>query len=101
MRSKTDSRTLLSSALASVLAVTAISTSGSAQADEAPEKCYGVAKAGRNDCSTDKHACAGMASEDNAPDEWRYVPAGSCEKMGGKRSQEGDSVPTPSKPQGT
>ena len=48
------------------------------------EKCYGIAKAGQNDCGTAKHTCAGQATRDNQPDEWKYVPKGSCEKMGGK-----------------
>ena len=49
------------------------------------EKCYGVAKAGQNDCGTNKHACAGMgAKTDKDPAEWKYVAKGSCEKMGGK-----------------
>ncbi|MFO1313256.1 MAG: DUF2282 domain-containing protein [Burkholderiales bacterium] len=52
---------------------------------EGTEKCYGVAKAGKNDCGTAKHACAGMgAKTDNDPNEWKYVAKGTCEKMGGK-----------------
>ena len=52
---------------------------------EGTEKCYGVAKAGQNDCGTAKHACAGHgAKTDNDPMEWKYVAKGSCEKMGGK-----------------
>ena len=50
----------------------------------AMEKCYGVAKAGKNDCGTAKHACAGMAKTDNDPAEWKYVAKGTCDKMGGK-----------------
>lgn len=48
------------------------------------EKCYGVAKAGQNDCGTAKHACSGHSKADNDPTEWKYVAKGSCEKMGGK-----------------
>lgn len=49
------------------------------------EKCYGVAKAGQNDCGTAKHACAGQGAKmDNDPTEWKYVAKGTCEKMGGK-----------------
>lgn len=52
---------------------------------EGTEKCYGVAKAGQNDCGTAKHACAAMGAKvDNDPAEWKYVAKGSCEKMGGK-----------------
>ena len=35
---------------------------------EGTEKCYGVAKAGKNDCGTAKHACAGMAEDRQRPD---------------------------------
>lgn len=52
---------------------------------EGTEKCYGVAKAGQNDCGTAKHACAAQgAKKDNDPTEWKYVAKGTCEKMGGK-----------------
>lgn len=49
------------------------------------EKCYGVAKAGQNDCAnlTGAHGCAGYAEKDNDPSEWRYVDAGTCTKLGG------------------
>jgi uncharacterized membrane protein len=59
---------------------------GTANAADAPakEKCYGVAETGKNDCHTDKHACAGQATTDKAADEWKFVPKGECEKMGGK-----------------
>lgn len=47
------------------------------------EKCAGIAKAGKNDCGTSKHACAGMADKDGDPEEWVYVPEGTCEKIVG------------------
>jgi uncharacterized membrane protein len=50
------------------------------------EKCFGVAKAGANDCGTSKHACAASSKADNDPNEWKYVAKGTCEKMGGKAS---------------
>ncbi|MBI1773443.1 MAG: DUF2282 domain-containing protein [Burkholderiales bacterium] len=50
------------------------------------EKCFGISKAGQNDCATKSgsHSCAGQSKKDNDPGEWKKVPAGSCEKMGGK-----------------
>ena len=52
---------------------------------EGQEKCYGIAKAGQNDCGTAKHACAGLgAKTDNDATEWKYVAKGTCEKVGGK-----------------
>ena len=50
----------------------------------ATEKCYGVAKAGQNDCGTAKHGCATLAKVDNDPEEWKLVPKGTCRKLGGK-----------------
>lgn len=49
------------------------------------EKCLGVAKAGQNDCAAKdgSHSCAGQAKKDNSPNEWKKVPTGTCEKMGG------------------
>jgi uncharacterized membrane protein len=38
------------------------------------ERCYGVVRAGRNDCGTAKHACAGRAARDAQSDEWRMLP---------------------------
>jgi uncharacterized membrane protein len=42
-----------------------------------------VVKAGKNDCFTAKHACAGTATKDNEGDSWVYLPAGTCEKIDG------------------
>jgi uncharacterized membrane protein len=50
------------------------------------EKCYGVAKAGQNDCASKMggHACAGMAKMDKDLNEWKNVSKGTCTQMGGK-----------------
>jgi uncharacterized membrane protein len=47
------------------------------------EKCYGVAKAGRNDCQTSNSSCAGTSKRDNQGDAWIYMPAGTCGKIVG------------------
>ena len=60
------------------------STLASAEDTKATEKCYGVAKAGKNDCGTASHACAATSTKDNEPNDWKYVPKGTCESMGGK-----------------
>ena len=57
------------------------------QAAEQPEKCYGIAKAGQNDCATDKHSCAGLAKTDNDKGEWVDVPAGTCASAGGSTTE--------------
>jgi uncharacterized membrane protein len=59
-------------------------TAHDVKAPEGQEKCYGVAKAGQNDCGTSKHACAGMAKADKDPTDWKLVAKGTCEKIGGK-----------------
>ena len=74
---------IVQSAIAGLIALGVAQAAG-AQAAAEREKCYGVAKAGQNDCGTATHTCAGKATRDNAPDEWKYVPRGTCEKMGGK-----------------
>jgi uncharacterized membrane protein len=61
----------------------------SAQAGPAPvpkfasEKCYGVAKASKNDCQTASSSCAGTSGRDGQTDAWVYLPKGSCEKIVG------------------
>jgi uncharacterized membrane protein len=47
------------------------------------EKCGGIVQAGKNDCASSKHACAGMSSVDADPEEWLYVPEGTCSKIVG------------------
>ena len=52
-------------------------------ADEGTEKCYGVAKAGKNDCAGAAHACAGQSKRDSAGTEWVKLPKGTCERLVG------------------
>jgi uncharacterized membrane protein len=47
------------------------------------ERCFGIVRAGKNDCGTSKHACAGHAPRDAASDEWLLLPAGTCAKIVG------------------
>jgi uncharacterized membrane protein len=75
---------------AAIAGIVAVSLAALVNAQPVPqktgtEKCFGVAKAGQNDCGTAKHACAGQGAKvDKDPSEWKYVPTGTCEKMGGK-----------------
>ena len=79
--------TLISSALAGLIALGALTATGqAAEDDKNTEKCYGVAKAGKNDCAANGHSCAGQAKKDNDGKEWMGVPKGTCEKMGGSTS---------------
>jgi uncharacterized membrane protein len=52
--------------------------------DASKDKCYGIAKAGQNDCASGKHACAGQSSANNDAMDWKYVAKGTCEQVGGK-----------------
>lgn len=47
------------------------------------EKCAGRILAGLNDCPTSLHACAGMGDEDADPEEFIFLPKGTCEKIAG------------------
>jgi uncharacterized membrane protein len=71
-------------AIGSLLAVCAASAGTSDGAADGKVKCYGVAKAGKNDCATASHSCAGSAKKDNDPTEWKHMPKEECEKAGGK-----------------
>jgi uncharacterized membrane protein len=82
-----NTRTLIQVAASTILTVGLLAAAGSATAaDEAKEKCFGIAKSGQNDCGskTTKHSCAGQSKIDNDPMDFKLVPKGSCDKMGGK-----------------
>ena len=83
-----NQRLILSSALASALALGLVGQA-SAQAKE-KEKCYGIAKAGQNDCAnlSGSHSCAGQSKADMGADEWKYVAKGSCVNMKGMTEDE-------------
>lgn len=55
------------------------------KAGDGTEKCYGVAKAHKNDCASKsgKHSCAGIAKTDSSPSDWVKVPQGLCDKLVG------------------
>jgi uncharacterized membrane protein len=77
---------LMTSAITAVLSM---SLTTLAQGGPAPkptfeaERCYGVSKAGQNDCQTANSSCAGTSKRDSQGDAWIYVPAGSCSKIVG------------------
>lgn len=47
------------------------------------EKCYGIARAGHNDCFFAANSCAGTSTQDDDPQAWVYVPQGTCKKISG------------------
>ena len=78
---------IASAAILGLLAAPALAHADNAM-PEGKEKCYGVAKAGQNDCTSadGSHGCGGHSKVDNDPNEWKMVDAGSCDGMGGKTS---------------
>jgi uncharacterized membrane protein len=75
---------VVASALATALSMAA---AVSAQGGPAPmpkfehEKCYGIVKAGKNDCQTAGSSCAGTSKMNAQKDAWVYVPKGTCERL--------------------
>jgi uncharacterized membrane protein len=85
---------LVASALAAAIAGPAwlsAQTPVSAPSNFKAEKCYGIAKAGHNDCaSTGNNSCGGTSKANGDPRAWIYVPAGYCERIvGGSLNSKG------------
>ncbi|MGZ3253939.1 MAG: BufA1 family periplasmic bufferin-type metallophore [Burkholderiaceae bacterium] len=81
--------------LATAFATACIAGMGTVHAADAEqEKCFGVAKAGQNDCASanGSHSCAGQTKKDNDAQDWKYVAKGTCEKMGGKMTAMGEKM---------
>jgi uncharacterized membrane protein len=68
---------------AAVTSLIALGTSAQAADKPEMEKCFGVAKAGKNECAANGHACAGQAKADRDAKEWILVPKGTCERIVG------------------
>jgi uncharacterized membrane protein len=80
-----DKRTLIAVTAASFLGLAA----APAMAQE-KEKCFGIAKAGQNDCANlaGTHSCAGQAKKDSDPGEWKFVAKGTCKQAGGMSAED-------------
>jgi uncharacterized membrane protein len=73
-----------------VLSALALSAIAAAAASAAPvpmpagsEKCYGIAKAAKNDCAAGAHSCAGQATKNMDKASFVYLPKGACAKIAG------------------
>jgi uncharacterized membrane protein len=89
-----DQKHILAAAVAGLFAFGAASGTALAQAKADPkgtEKCYGIAKAGQNDCAGGPNGCAGMSKKDNDPNAFKFVKTGTCAQMGGKMKPAGKS----------
>ncbi len=82
----TSKQALITTAVSSLLAVGALTVS----AQDAPdmEKCYGIVKAGANDCAGPGHTCQGQAATDADPNEYILLPAGTCDRIAGGEVRE-------------
>ena len=79
-------RVLIASAFAAAIAVPSLLSAQ--KPAEMPsfkaEKCYGIAKAGKNDCaSTGNNSCGGTSKRDAAKKAWIFVPEGYCDRIVG------------------
>lgn len=80
-----NTRIAIASALAAAVAAPSLASAAPAPAPKfQAEKCYGIAKAGKNDCaSTGNNSCAGTSKLSGDPNAWIFVPAGYCERIVG------------------
>lgn len=77
------SKQLIAATLGAILAV-GVTSETLACHNAAPkglEKCYGIAKAGKNDCGTSQYACSGNSKVDGEKIGWIMVPKGTCNKI--------------------
>lgn len=81
---------LLRTAIAGVFAAGVTFGSGATAQDKKDmEKCWGIAKAGQNDCGSNKtaHSCAGQSKKDYDVNDFKVVKTGTCVQMGGSLKQ--------------
>lgn len=70
------------SSLALAAAVAGLNLQAAGAAEAKMEKCYGVSKAGQNDCAAGPGTtCAGTSKMDYQGNAWKNVPAGTCTTM--------------------
>lgn len=77
-----NQRALIAATAASLMTLALASAPVAAQEKE---KCFGIAKAGQNDCAnlSGSHSCAGQSKVDMDKGEWKYVAKGTCKDMKG------------------
>jgi len=76
-----NSNIAIASAITGLIALAGISATPAVAAEK--EKCYGVAKAGKNDCATKSSSCAGTSKMDHQKDAFVVVPKVLCDKLAG------------------
>jgi uncharacterized membrane protein len=80
-------RAMIAATAAAVMSLSMIAVPAAAQEKE---KCFGIAKAGQNDCASTSgaHSCAGQSKVDMDKMEWKYVAKGTCKSMKGMSLEE-------------
>jgi len=80
-----NARIAIAAALAAALVLPVAAQAQGNMDKDKMEQCFGIAKAGKNDCQTATSSCAGTSKKDAQTDAWLSVPKGVCEKIvGGK-----------------
>ena len=79
---KSSNPLMLAAALAALAAGSALAQDKGASIKGEKEKCYGIAKAGQNDCAAGPGTtCAGTSKADFQGNAWKYVAKGTCETI--------------------
>lgn len=87
---RTFNAAMLAAAVTAAVSATAVTTAAAAE----KEKCYGVAKAGQNDCAAGAGTtCAGTSKVDFQGNSWKYVEKGTCEGMAVMGDRKGSLMP--------
>lgn len=82
-----NQRAMIAATAAAVMSMTVLAAPVAAAEKE---KCFGIAKAGQNDCASVSgvHSCAGQSKVDMDKSEWKYVAKGTCKDMKGLTADE-------------
>ena len=82
-----NQRAMIAATAAAVMTMSMIAAPAAAAEKE---KCFGIAKAGQNDCASASgaHSCAGQSKVDMDKTEWKYVAKGTCKDMKGLTADE-------------
>lgn len=83
MISTSKSLLAASSVLGALMLAAVQAHAGPVAQPAASEKCYGVAKAGHNDCAAGVHSCAGQSTKSFDKTSFVYLPTGACGKLAG------------------
>ena len=74
---------MVAAAIGGLFVMNMAAVSFAADDSTASETCFGVAKAGKNDCAAPTPACSGQSKANGGKTDWIKVPAGTCERLVG------------------